>query len=315
MDVVRPTADRFDETLALLRASDQAVFGESDWTAGELREEWDGLDLEHDAWLIELDGHLAGVAHLVDRKGGRFVGDGYVHPELTGRGVGNTILKLLEGRALELRADWPDGERVVLEAAHLVGDERAPRLFSVRGFAPVRSFFRMVADVTEPPPAPIWPEGIELRALDVERDGPAVHAAHEEAFVDEWGHVARPYGAWTERVFGVPRFDPSLVVAAWDGDELAGVALNYPKRMGDWGWVGILAVRPRWRRHGLGLALLHESFRRFRATGETTAALGVDVENPTGATRLYERAGMQVLWQADVWQKELRPASVAAPSA
>ncbi|MCZ7589296.1 MAG: hypothetical protein M5U27_10690 [Gaiella sp.] len=34
-------------------------------------------------------------------------------------------------------------------------------------------------------------------------------------------------------------------------------------------------------------------------------ALGVDVENPTGATRLYERAGMRVLWQADVWQKEL----------
>jgi ribosomal protein S18 acetylase RimI-like enzyme len=53
--------------------------------------------------------------------------------------------------------------------------------------------------------------------------------------------------------------------------------------------------------------LLRESFRRFRKTGETTVALGVDVENPTSATRLYERAGMRVLWQAEVWQKELRP--------
>ena len=96
MDLVRPTADRFEETLALLRASDEAVLDVSDWTADELRDEWDGLDLERDAWLIELDGRLAGVAHLLERRGGRFVGDGYVHPELRGRGVGDTILRLLE---------------------------------------------------------------------------------------------------------------------------------------------------------------------------------------------------------------------------
>ena len=77
--------------------------------------------------------------------------------------------------------------------------------------------------------------------------------------------------------------------------------------MGDWGWVSELGVAPAWRRRGLGLALLRESFRRFRETGETVAALGVDSQNPTGATRLYERAGMRVLWRADVWEKELRP--------
>ena len=57
---------------------------------------------------------------------------------------------------------------------------------------------------------------------------------------------------------------------------------------------------------GLGLSLLQESFRRFAERGETMAALGVDSENPTGATRLYERAGMRILWRADVWRKELR---------
>ena len=308
VDLVRPAADRFEETLALLRSSDEAVLDVSDWTADELRDEWDGLDLERDAWLIELDGRLAGVAHLLERRGGRFVGDGYVHPELRGRGVGDMILRLLENRALELRSDWPAGERVVLEAAHLVGDDSAPALFSGRGYVRVRSFFRMVIDVTGLQSSPVWPKGIELRPFDVNRNGPAVHAANEEAFVDEWGHVGRPYDIWKKRTLAVRRFDPSLVPVAWDGDELAGVALNYPKRNGDWGWVGTLAVRPSWRRRGLGLALLHESFRRFRATGETTVALGVDVENPTGATRLYERAGMRVFWQADVWQKELRPA-------
>lgn len=310
MRVLRPTPDRFEQVLELLQASDAAVWGGSDWTVQELREEWDDLALDRDAWLVELDGRLAGVAHLLERNGSRFIGDAYVHPELTGRGVGNRLLDLMEVRARELEADWPDGERIVLDAGHLVGDDRAPALFRGRGFEHVRSFFRMVVDVTTAPPEPAWPEGIELRPFDVELHGPQIHAANQEAFAAEWGHVPRPYAEWEERMFERPRFDPSLVPVAWAGDEIAGFSLNYPKRMGDWGWVGSLGVRSAWRRRGLGLALLHESFQRFRATGETTVALGVDTENPTGATRLYERAGMRPLWQADVWQKELRPAAV-----
>ena len=308
MHVVRPTPEHFDEALALLRASDVAVYGDSDWTGDELREEWDGLDLERDAWLVRLDGRLAGVAHLLERREGRFIADAYVHPELTGHGVGRLVLDLLEQRTRELDSDWPDGERIVLQCAHLVGDDRAPRLLASRGFDYVRSGFRMVIDVTDDDPAPEWPEGTELRPLDVERDGRLAHAAIEEAFVDEWGFVARPYDEWRKRVFDRPRFDPELVPVAWDveGGEIAGLSLNFPKRMGDWGWIGSIGVRRPWRRRGLGLALLRDSFRRFREAGETVVALGVDAENPTGAVRLYEHAGMRVLWRADVWQKELR---------
>jgi ribosomal protein S18 acetylase RimI-like enzyme len=306
--VVRPTLERLDETLALLRAADIAVYGDSDWTVEDLREEWEGLDLARDAWLVEVDGRLAGVAQLVERKGGRFFGDGYVHPELTGRGVGDRVLRLLEERVLEFRESWPGGERIVLEAAHLVGDDRAPRLFSERGFERVRSFFRMVIDVRPERPRPEWPVGAELRDLDPDRDGPALYDAELEAFADEWDYVPLGYEEWRERVFGRARFDPSLVPVVWAGDEVVAFSRNYPKRNGDWGWIGTLGVRPAWRRRGLGLALLRESFRRFHGTGETTVALGVDTQNPTGATRLYERAGMRVLWQADVWQKELRAA-------
>ena len=307
MIVTHPSHDRLDEALALLQASDTAIWGASDWTESDLREDWERIDLDRDAWLVELDGRLAGVAQLLDRKGARFIGDAYVHPELTGRGVGARVLGLLEARSRELESEWPDDERVVLQAAHLVGDARAPELFRTQGFAYVRSFFRMVVDLLEAHPAPEWPEGVELRPFDVERHGRAVHAAVEESFAHEWGHVAQPYEAWRERAYVIPRIDPSLVPVVWDGDEVAAFSLNYPKRNGDWGWIGTLGVRERWRRHGLGLALLRESFRRFREIGETTVALGVDAENPTGATRLYVRAGMRPLWQADVWEKELRP--------
>lgn len=307
MRVLRPTPDRFDEALDLVRAADIAVYGDSDWTASDLRDEWDGLDLERDAWLVDLDGRIAGVAHLLDRKEGRFIGDGYVHPELTGRGVGDRVLDLLETRVLELRPEWPEEGPIVLEAAHLVGDVRAPELFRGRGFERVRSFFRMVADVSGEQPAPAWPDAIELRPLDVDLHAASLYDAELEAFADEWGYVPLAFGEWCDRVFGRSGFDPSLVPVAWDGEQVVAFSRNYPKRNGDWGFIGTLGVRPGWRRRGLGLALLYESFRRFRETGETTVALGVDVENPTGATRLYERAGMRVLWQADVWQKELRP--------
>jgi mycothiol synthase len=220
--------------------------------------------------------------------------------------VGSRVLGLLEERVLELRESWPDGERIVLEAAHLVGDDRAPRLFSGRSFERVRSFFRMMVEVGPEIPDPEWPPGVELRALDPDRDGRALYHAGLEAFAEEWDHVPLGYEEWRERVLGRARFDPSLVPVLWASDEVVAFSRNYPKRNGDWGWIGTLGVRPAWRRRGLGLALLRESFRRFRETGETTVALGVDVENPTGATRLYERAGMRVLWQADVWQKELR---------
>lgn len=289
-----------------MQSCDRSVYGDTDWTEQELLEEWEGLDLEQDAWLA-IDGDaVAGVMHLSEIREGRIITDGYVHPAHTGRGAGALLLEAVEARARELEPGLVPGRRVYLESAHLVGDPTAPALFMGKGFVPVRTFFRMVRRLRSPEPTPELPAGLAFRPFDGDAHGPAVHAAFEEAFVDEWGHQPQTYPEWTEKKITGLRFDPELVVVVWDGGEIAGLSLNYDKRMGDWGWIANLAVRPAWRRRGLGLALLHESFRRFAERGEITVALGVDSENPTGATRLYERAGMQVLWRADVWQKELR---------
>jgi ribosomal protein S18 acetylase RimI-like enzyme len=299
-----PESD-FDEVLALVQACDRAVYGDSDWTARELREEWDGLDLARDAWVAVHNGRLAGAMHLYDRRGGRFLADGYVHPELVGLGAGTQLLAAVEARACERADEVPAGEAMFVETAHLVGDLRAPQLLTLRGYERARTFLRMVIRLEAVPPEPAWPDGLELRPLDPDRDGRQVQAAVDEAFRHEWGYHERSYGEWAQRVLRIDGFDPGLCPVVWDGDEIAAVSLNYAKRMGDWGWVGTLAVRPAWRRRGLGLALLRDSFRRFHAQGERVVGLGVDVENPTGAGRLYERAGMHVLWKADVWRKDL----------
>jgi mycothiol synthase len=305
---IRPVdADRdFDAALAVLQASDRDVYGDTDWTPAELREQWTEIDPSTDAWVAEDGGSMLGVMTLCERRGDTFIGDGYVAPRARGRGVGTALVGVLEARVREKLAVEPaDNGRAKVHLAHLVGDDTAPALLRGLGFSYVRSFLRMVRRLDGSEPAPAWPDGVDIRPFDLVRDGRAIHATDVAAFTGQWGYRAELFDPWRERVFGAKTVDPSLPVVAWSGDAVAGFALNYPKRMGDWGWIGVLGVDPAWRRRGLGLALLHESYRRFGATGETTVALGVDTENPTGATRLYERAGMYVLWRADVWEKEV----------
>ena len=100
-------------------------------------------------------------------------------------------------------------------------------------------------------------------------------------------------------------FDPSLWFLAEEAEEPAG-AILCRQDLGV-GWVDSLGVRPAWRRRGLGLALLRHAFGEFHRRGWPGAALGVDAANETGATRLYEGAGMRVARQYAIYQKELRP--------
>src|SRR5216683_6438886 len=99
-------------------------------------------------------------------------------------------------------------------------------------------------------------------------------------------------------------FDPSLWFLALDGNEIAGASLC--TNQGDYGWVDTLAVRRPWRRKGLGMALLLHSFAEFYRRSKNKIGLGVDSQNLTGATRLYERAGMHVARIHITYEKELR---------
>ena len=92
---------------------------------------------------------------------------------------------------------------------------------------------------------------------------------------------------------------------AWEGDQIAGFSQNRYRM--DIGWIGTLGVRRPWRKQGLGYALLIHSFGEFYKRGTKTIGLGVDAENPTGATRLYIKAGMYAASEFVTYEKELRP--------
>jgi ribosomal protein S18 acetylase RimI-like enzyme len=72
------------------------------------------------------------------------------------------------------------------------------------------------------------------------------------------------------------------------------------------GVVASLAVRPAWRRRGLGFALLQNALGEFHRRGCGSVELLVDGDSLTGALRLYERAGMRVSRTQIAYEKELR---------
>ena len=91
---------------------------------------------------------------------------------------------------------------------------------------------------------------------------------------------------------------------AWDGNEVVGFSQNRFRK--GIGWIGTIAVRRPWRKKGLGFALMRYTFAEFYKRGMTTIGLGVDSANLTGATRLYQRAGMVVASEFATYEKELR---------
>ncbi|HEY6017395.1 MAG TPA: GNAT family N-acetyltransferase [Gaiellaceae bacterium] len=293
MNVRPPTPADADAVAALLAAYDESKVAPPDTSPDDLLAEWAELDLARDAWLFELDGRLAGYGCVYGRSPERLSTDGYVHPELQGRGVGSRILELAEARARELGAPR-------LRNATLYADAAGRALFEARGYRFLRSFLRMAIELDGEPPEPELPDGLRLTRFEP-ADARLVHAAIQEAFADHWGNVPEDFEAWSERRLSAA--DTSLWQVVKDGDEVAAAALC-DIRFGA-GWVGSLGTRAAWRGRGLGTALLLAAFREFHRRGETRVALGVDSENPTGAVRLYERIGMQVVWCADVYEKAL----------
>ena len=308
MNVRAPTWDDFDDALALVTAADVAAIGQTEWTERSFRAEWDEFRVTETGWVIEIDGRLAGFATFDDRGGGRLIVDGYVHPELRGRGVGSELLRVTEERAREEVERHPPDVRVHLQNATLLADGCTPNLYLRYGYAAVQHQFRMLTELEAEPEVPRV-EDVEIRPFRDPDERRAVHAVLDEAFDTGPPYRRRTYEEWAPRVFGRSGFDPSLVWVAFDAGELVGANVCGWKEWGDWGWVAALGVLPSHRGRGIGEALLRTALAEFWRRGERRVALGVGADNPTGATRLYERAGMKVFFTIVVWEKELRAAA------
>jgi GNAT superfamily N-acetyltransferase len=297
----------------------QTVIGQDELVSVEdLRQDWmsPGFDPTDDVRLVYApDGTLVGyveawataVPPVHPWLWGR------VHPDYNGLGIGTAMLTWAEGRVSRVLETLDPDLRFAPRVGVFHQASESQKLFRDMGYQHIRSAYTMLIEMDTPGTSPAWPPGVSLRPFDPERHLDVVYQADMEAFRDHFGFVEEPYEEGLKRykyfLIESESFDPSLWFIAWEGDLVTGLCICRPTAYDDpdAGHVNILAVRRPWRKRGLGLAFLHHAFNEFYNRGIRKVNLGVDAENLTGALRLYEKAGMHVHKQSDLFEKEIRP--------
>jgi len=283
-----PREDEFEAMRELMNAHQLAAFGEADVTEDELRQ-WlsaPTVDVERDLRVLEDDGRLVGYADVDPNHDDPPLWwcDVKVAPDADADAVLPELVGWLDERARAGRLRvWTGAE-----------DARVLAVLERLGFASLRHSYRMEISLDGEPRRPVWPEGITVRTATADD-----HRLLYETVIEVWRDTSDPwqetFEEWCHWIVETPAYDPSLWFLAFAGDELAGFSLcRVDATDASAGYVGTLGVRRPWRRQGLGEALLLHSFEAFRSRGYTRSTLGVDAASPTGATRLYERAGMRV---------------------
>lgn len=312
------TLEDVPAVVELVNARFRRLLGVEVASPQRLREVWDlpGFDPAHDARLVfDADEQLVGAAYVWDLSGVnvQLICDSAVHPDCAVPGIWDALLSWAEARAREAIPLAPPDAQVAFAHSARENDTALNAALARRGLEVVRHFWRMVIEMEAPPPVPNWPDGIAVRLFDRERDFRNTVIALRDAFQDHWAHVEEPLerelARRRQRIENDPEFDPTLWFLVVDGEEIAACALCHAHDQGDpdAGYVGAIGVRRPWRRRGLGLALLRHAFGEFHRRGTRKVALDVDASSLTGATRLYERAGMRVDRLTHIYAKELRP--------
>ena len=135
---------------------------------------------------------------------------------------------------------------------------------------------------------PVWPIGIHPGSFET---GAHLKQAHD-LLVEAYKHGGGKVGSldeWWSDLREDPEYDPSVFFLALDEtNRVAGLAQCWTSA-----FLKDLAVAEIWRRKGIGEALMLHAFTTFQARGTDRFELKVEMDNPAGAARLYERLGMK----------------------
>lgn len=275
--------DEVEATAEVLNEHSRRLYGTADTTPAELREDWSApeVDFPDNVLVAEVEGRLVGYADVIP------------HGETAWLDVRGTDSRSYEPLldAIARRADTLGRDHVRGWAPEI--DRDLQEAYDRAGFRPFRHSFRMEIELGGDLSPPEWPDGFSVRPFRG-GDERAAWEVQQDSFADTWGFTPDPFETWAHWNLG-EYFQPAHWFFVEAGDEVAAVALcRRSESEPGLGWVNILGVRPAYRRLGLAIALLQHVFEHFAGLGLKTVGLDVDAENPTGAVRLYERAGMHV---------------------
>ena len=254
---------------------------------------WDGADLV-------AYGQLRVASSLLDGRAKVGLGGG-VHPDHRGRGIGRELMGRMEERARDKAAERFPGRAVLLSSSGGQPGDAVRPLLEHRGYAIARYFHEM----QRPLPGPAVPE--PAVAVEPYRDelSEAIRLAHNDAFTTHWGSTARDEQSWRDMLSSRTFRPKESFVHADDGRVLAYV-MCYQWMAGEL-YIGQVGTRQDSRGRGLARAALAACLRAAAEHGYTSADLGVDSVNPTGATALYESMGFTVTRTFAAYTRVLDP--------
>ncbi|MGW4161382.1 GNAT family N-acetyltransferase [Streptomyces sp. NPDC004788] len=214
---------------------------------------------------------------------------GHLLPEHRHQGIGSAMLSWAEERIRKLVEEHGTARTAVIGANAAACEQDATALLLEAGYRRVFSLVELeLGDLQQlPEPGGELPAGM--------RTGP-IGASHYRA---AWRTVVDSYAGtgftqkWPFEDF-VATADPACWRAAWNGQDLVGVALcSIHRHDHTLGEVEELSVRTDRRRLGIGRALLLDGLRSLREHGATTARLYTGTANPHRSYDLYESVGFR----------------------
>ncbi|MFN8156472.1 MAG: GNAT family N-acetyltransferase [Candidatus Nanopelagicales bacterium] len=231
----------------------------------------------------------------------------HVDPDLDDAELGTAVgllLDHLDALAREAVADEPADPGRLRTTEVLAQDERLRQAFESRGYVVDRDEYEMAISLDGVPVGPVWPDGITVAALRGPDDRDVVVELLAESFAEHPGDLP-----FTPELIGHVLSGEDLRVSASaiasDADGPVGLVVCRDRPAA--GYVWVLGVLPRARRHHLGTSLLRHAFHAYAADGIHLVTLDVDGGNDSGALTVYERAGMAVRTRNLVLQRPLDP--------
>jgi ribosomal protein S18 acetylase RimI-like enzyme len=302
---LRPaTHEDLQAVFVLMAARDVADLGQPDIVLQDLADRWAAGEfaLAENAVVAELgDGRLAAYAEA-NRHGGLIA----IAPEHEGDEIASALLEWTERRE---RGLGHQQLRQLFAARNAHGSDLARRA----GYQLVRHVWRMVRVLAEPDglSAPRLPPRITIRAPEADGDAAALHAIDTASFLPLADFEPISLSAFTEEHLRAHDVDLGLSSVAEQAGELVGFLLTRRWQDEGAGFIDLLAVHPDHQHRGIGGALLLTAFSRIAAAGLREAQLTVASDNPR-ALALYEKVGMTVRFQHDIWERHAAPGGGAS---
>jgi GNAT superfamily N-acetyltransferase len=274
-------------------------------------------DPYQDMIFVEMNGEVIGYSrgwwNLEADTGSYLYGmTGFLVPEWRRKGIGQAVLQWVEDRMRTVAAGHPADSPKFYNVFASQHQASLIAMLEKSGYSATRYFHEMVRPSLEDIPDFHLPAGLEVRPALPEHYR-LIWEAQIEAFHDHWGFpqlTEDDYQGWLN---DTSSFQPHLWQVAWDLDtnQVAGQVLTFilhaenEKFNRKRGYTESISVRRPWRKRGLARALIALSLRAQKDQGMLESALGVDSENLSGATRIYEDCGFQVVKRNTVYRKPL----------